>query len=185
MDRAATDNKRILCRIVYIAGSKEQPGYKLRCLYGLLKGLHPTSALAAVSTAIQKSQRSSISINKTGNEITLAHAASQASTSNKVGVSCNCKGCGTRRCRCYKNDLKCSIYCHNTDYDCKNLKSLAERTEIFLMPRESWGVLDCSEGDASEGDQSTGETQAPVLVVVQNKQIRTRRQRKELGRTGN
>ena len=186
LDRAATDNKRILCRIVDIAGSKEQPRYKLRCLYGLLKGLHPTSALAAVSTAIQKSQRSSISINKTGNEITLAHAASQASTSNKVGVSCNCKkGCGTRRCRCYKNDLKCSIYCHNTDYDCKNLKPLAERTEISLMPRESWGLLDCSEGDVSEGDQSTGETQAPMPVVVQNQQIRSRRQRKELERIGN
>ena len=26
LDRAATDNKRILCRIVDIAGSKEQPG---------------------------------------------------------------------------------------------------------------------------------------------------------------
>ena len=138
LDRAATDNKRILCRIVDIAGSREKPGYKLRCLYGLLKGLHPTSALAAVSTAIQQSQGNSISINKTGNEITLAHSASQASTSNKVGVSCNCKkGCGTRRCRCYKNDFKYSIYCHNTDYDCKNLKPLAERTEISLMPRES------------------------------------------------
>ena len=55
LDRAATDNKRILSRIVDIAGSKEQPGYKLRCLYGLLKGLHPTSALVAVSTAMQQS----------------------------------------------------------------------------------------------------------------------------------
>ena len=36
LDRAAADNKRILYRIVDIAGSKEQPGYKLRCLYGLL-----------------------------------------------------------------------------------------------------------------------------------------------------
>ena len=96
LDRAATDNKRILCRIVDIADSKEQPGYKLRCLYGLLKGLHLTSALAAVSTTIQQSQGNPISINKTGNEIALAHAASQASTSSKVGVSYNCKkGCGT------------------------------------------------------------------------------------------
>ena len=148
--------------------------------------LHPTSALATVSTAIQESQGNSIYINKTENEITLAHAASQASTSNKVGVSCNRKkGCGTRRCRCYKNYLKCSIYCHNTDYDFKNLKPLTERTEISLIPREPWGVLDCSEGDASEGDQSTGETQAPMPVVVQNQQIRTRRQRKGLERTGN
>ena len=138
LDRAATDNKRILCRIVDIAGSKEQVGHKLRCLYGLLKGLHPTSALVAVSTAIQQSQGKSISINKTGNEITIAHAASRASTSNKVGVSCNCKKeCGTQRCKCCKNDPKCSIYCHSTDYDCGNLKPLTERTEISLMPRQS------------------------------------------------
>ena len=87
LDRAATDNKRILCRIIDIAGSKEQPEYKLRCQYGLLKELHLISALAAVSTAIQQSQGNSISINKTGNKITLAHAASQESTGNKVGVS--------------------------------------------------------------------------------------------------
>ena len=132
--RAATGSKRILHRPVDIAGSKEQPGYKLRCLYGLLYGLHTTYALVAVSTAIQQSQGNSVSMNKTGNENTLAHAASRESTSNKVGVSCNCKkGCGTRRCRCYKNDLKCSVYCHNTDYDCGNLKPLTERTEIPHM----------------------------------------------------
>ena len=140
----------------------------------------------AINTTIQQSQGNSISISKTGNEITLAYAASQASTSNKAGVSCNCKkGCGTRACRCYKNDLKCSIYCHNTDYDCENLRPLTERTEISLMPRGSWGVLDCSEGDASEGGQSAGETQAQMPVVVRNQQIRTRRQRKELEQTGN
>ena len=53
------------------------------------------------------------------------------------------------------------------------------------MPRESWGVLDCSEGDASEGDQSAGEAQAQMPVVLQNQQIRARRQRKELEQTGN
>ena len=74
LDRAATDNNQIPCSIVDVAGSKEQPGYKLRCLYGLLKGLHPSSALAAVSTAIPQSQENSIS-SKTGKEITLAHAA--------------------------------------------------------------------------------------------------------------
>ena len=46
--RAATNSKRILCRIVDIAGSKEQPGYKFRCLYGLLEGLYPTSTLVVV-----------------------------------------------------------------------------------------------------------------------------------------
>ncbi|RPB21518.1 hypothetical protein L211DRAFT_840705, partial [Terfezia boudieri ATCC MYA-4762] len=32
---------------------------------------------------------------------------------SSVSVSCICKkSCANRRCRCYKNDLKCSIYCH-------------------------------------------------------------------------
>ena len=58
------------------------------------------------------------------------------------------------------------------------MKPLTERTEISLMPRETWEVFDCSEGD--EGDQSAGENQAPMSasVVVQNQQIQTRSQRK-------
>jgi len=109
----------------------------------------------AVSAAIQQAQRNSISINETRNEITLAHTASQASTSNKIGVSCNCKkGCGTRRCRPYKNILKYSGYCHKKDYVCGNLKPLTERTEISLMLRESWEVLD----DSAEEENSVGDT---------------------------
>ena len=132
--------------------------------------MHPTSALAAVSTAIQQSQGNSFSIKKTGNKTTLAHATSQA---HKVGVSCNCKkGCGTRRCRCHKNDLKCSIYCHNTDY----LKPPTERAEVSPMTRESWEVLDCSEDD--EGDQRASETRAPVSIGVQDRQIQTHSPRK-------
>ena len=50
----------------------------------------------------------------------------------------------------------------------ESLKPLTECTEIFLMPLEPCGVLDCSEGDASKGDQSAGETQAQIPVVVQN-----------------
>ena len=75
-----------------------------------------------------------------------------------------------------KNDLKCSIYCHNTDYDCGNLKLFTERTEISLMPQESWEALDCSEAD--EEGQSAGEAQEPVSIVVQDWQIRTRSQKK-------
>ena len=83
-----------------------------------------------------------------------------------------------------QNDLKCSIYCHYTDYDCGNLKPLAERTGISLLPRGSWDseILDCSEGD--EGDQSAGETQAPMPIVVRGQQIRTHRQGKELEQSG-
>ena len=60
------------------------------------------------------------------------------------------------------------MYYRNTDYECGNLKPLTERTEISLMPRESWEVLlDCSE---DEQGQSAGEAQAPVPVVVRGSQ---------------
>ena len=58
--------------------------------------------------------RNSIS-NKTGNEITLARAASQGSTKNKVGVSCNCKKDAVLQV--LQKWSKGSIFCHNTDYD--------------------------------------------------------------------
>jgi len=67
----------------------------------------------------------------------LANAARQASTTTRVCVSCTCKkSCSNRRCRCFKNDLKCSIYCHtkvSTDHDCGNLSALAERTQVGLL----------------------------------------------------
>ena len=97
----------------------------------MLKGLYPNPHWQiANSTSIQQYQENSNPINKIGNKITLAHAAPQPSTGNKIGVSCNCKKRRrTRRCRCYKNDLKCPIYCQNTDYDCDNLKPFIEHTE--------------------------------------------------------
>ena len=40
-----------------------------------------------------------------------------------------------------KMTLSALSICHNTDYDCDNLKPLTECTEISLMPRESWEHL--------------------------------------------
>jgi len=73
---------------------------------------------------------------------------SQASISNKAGMSCNCKkSCDSRRCRCFKNGLECSIYCHSDDHDCGNMKRVAQRTEISLMPRPAWDRSEASDGD--------------------------------------
>ena len=53
----------------------------------------------------------------------------KASTLLHISVSFTCKGkcCVLVRCRCIKNNLKCSIYCHTRhtlpeDYDCGNLQ---------------------------------------------------------------
>ena len=47
----------------------------------VLQKIYPTSTLASVSSAIQKEEADLISVSKSGNEITLAHATSKASTS--------------------------------------------------------------------------------------------------------
>lgn len=67
--------------------------------------------------------------------ITLHAAAEKQSTSDRVSISCNCKNKCQGRCRCLKNQVKCSVYCHADDHDCGNLSTLDTRTEIALLPR--------------------------------------------------
>jgi len=65
-------NKRILCRVVDIAG----PGYKLRSQYGLLQEMCPTSACTRQCERCYSEEKGElISLSNSGNEITLAHAA--------------------------------------------------------------------------------------------------------------
>jgi hypothetical protein len=55
------------------------------------------------------------------------------SQSDRVIISCNCKGdCSTKRCRCFKEDLRCSVHCHIDDHNCGNLSDLTVRTEMAL-----------------------------------------------------
>ena len=148
---------------------------ELRCEFGLLQKIYPTSTLASVSSAIQKEKADLISVSKSGNEITLAHAASKASTSNKAGVSCNCKkSCDSRRCRCFKNGLECSIYCHSDDHDCGNMKPVAQRTEMSLMPRPAWDQSEASDGD-NEDEPAPAQPVQPRRIL---------RAKSVLGRTG-
>jgi hypothetical protein len=46
--------------------------------------------------------------------------------------------CATKKCSCFKNSVKCSVYCHyDSKYDCGFLASLALRTEVALKDKES------------------------------------------------
>ncbi|KFY24781.1 hypothetical protein V491_02021 [Pseudogymnoascus sp. VKM F-3775] len=128
-DRTSTDNKRVFARIL------EEPyphRYRVVTLSGIIQRLVPTKSLGAVEKALW----SDILIPTSTKQVTLALAAREASTSARVGVSCQCKGyCSTKRCRCYKESKECSVHCHNDDHDCGNLSSLATRTEIALVER--------------------------------------------------
>jgi hypothetical protein len=128
-DRTSTDNKRVFARIL------EEPHphrYRVLTLSGVIQRLIPTKSLGAVEKALW----SDILIPTSTKQVTLALAAREASTSARVGVSCQCKGYySTKRCRCYKESKECSIHCHNDDHNCGNLLGLATRTEIALVER--------------------------------------------------
>jgi hypothetical protein len=128
-DRTSTDNRRLFGRIL------EEPyahRYKVLTTSGVIKRLIPTKGLSAVNESLWPD----ITIPRSTKEVTLTEAARDASTSARVGVSCQCKGeCKTKRCRCYKEDKKCTVHCHRDDHNCGNQSELATGTELALVER--------------------------------------------------
>jgi len=132
-DRAKTDNKRLYAKVI----AKPQPErHQLLTKYGVLVNLYPTKDLQPATDLMSLEIDIPDTPQARETTLTLANAAHQASTTTRVSVSCTCKkSCSNRRCRCFKNDFKCSIYCHtkvSNDHDCGNLSVLAERTQIGL-----------------------------------------------------
>lgn len=111
-DRTSTDNRRLFARIL------EEPyshGYKVITLSGVISRLTPTKQLGAVEKVLW----SDIVIPYSIKEGELDLAGREASTSQRVGVSCQCKGLySAKRCRWYKENKECSIYCHGVDHEC-------------------------------------------------------------------
>jgi len=68
-------------------------------------------------------------------KITLVKAAAYNSSTERVTISCNCskQNCGNNRCICYKNNAKCTIYCHaDDDHPCTNKSDVRHRTTVQL-----------------------------------------------------
>jgi Integrase zinc binding domain len=128
-DRTSTDNRRLFGRIL---GEPHPHRYEVLTNSGIIQRLVPTKGLGAVDKALW----SDIVIPDSTKEVALSLAAREGSTSARVGISCQCKGsCNTKRCRCFKEDKKCSVHCHRDEHDCGNLSSLVIRTEMALIDR--------------------------------------------------
>jgi hypothetical protein len=128
-DRTSTDNRRLLGQILEVPYSYR---YKVLTCSGIIKRLIPTKELGVVAIALW----SDSNIPKTTKEVTLGLAAREASTSARVGISCQCKRpCNTKRCKCYKENKQCSVHCHRDDNECRNLSGLVTCTEIALVDR--------------------------------------------------
>jgi hypothetical protein len=73
--------------------------YKVLTCYGNIKRLIPTKELGVIAVALWLD----INIPETTKEVTLGLAAREASTTTRVGISCQCKEpCNTKRCMCSK-----------------------------------------------------------------------------------
>ena len=128
-DRTSTNNQRLFGQIL----NEPYPHkYKVVTLSRNLKCLIPTKELGIVQGALWLD----INIPKSIKEVTLGLVAREASTSARVGISCQCKGpCNTKRCKCYKEARHCSVHCHRDENECGNLSGLATRTEVALVDR--------------------------------------------------
>jgi hypothetical protein len=67
-------------------------------------------------------------------KLSLKKVIEYVSLADRVIISCKCKGvCATKRCRCFKEGKKCSVYCHDlVKHDCGFLVSLALRIELAM-----------------------------------------------------
>jgi hypothetical protein len=125
----STDNRKVYGRVLAVPRPNQ---YKLQTEYGVIEQLLPTKELERVPLSM------GIVVNRPSTKVALSKVALEASTSDRVVVSCKCKGlCNTRRCRCFKEQKNCSIHCHggDDDHDCGFLASMALRTEKALVSR--------------------------------------------------
>jgi hypothetical protein len=128
--RTSTDNRRVFVKVL----AMEHPyKYRIQTEFGVIKNLIPTRELNRLPDSVTRG----MDIQGPRTEVLLSTVAKKVSTSDRVVVSCKCKGlCATKRCNCWKNERKCSVYCHaDKDHDCGWLASMALRTEKALMPR--------------------------------------------------
>ena len=161
-DRTATDNLRVLCRIV---ADRKPNRYELLTKYGLLLNCYPVRELLRVPEQARESVDSQLpplahATMGTAKNISLHTVSTLESHSTTVGISCNCKNQCTGHCHCEKNQVQCSIHCHWDEHDCGNLAPVMIRTEMALVDRSQ--DLDdlgtAAEGPAS-GQQNTRRTQ--------------------------
>lgn len=167
-DRAATDNHRV---VVMIKSIPHEGRHQIQTRFGILDRLYPTGELNAVPLVNQKYYKADL-LAALFKSISLHAVAGKIATSNKVAVSCNCKkSCATQsRCKCQKNNVKCSQYCHNARRDCGNIGPIHQGTEVTVGSRS----IDISEEGDDDDDEggSAGEMSSRAQLEKPKKRAR-------------
>ena len=94
----------------------------------------PTKELCLVV----KSIADRIVVTRPKKKVSIKKVAKEAKVSDRVIISCKCKGkCSNKRCCYFKKGKKCLVYCHDSlEHDYGHLASLAIRTEIVIQEKE-------------------------------------------------
>ena len=108
----------------------------LQTRFGVLDQIYPTGELNVVPEVDQIALWSDFE-NAPSKTITLHAMAAKVGTCNKIAVSCSCKKtCSPKsRCKCQKQKLKCTQYCHSSARDCGNMSTIEESTETAVIER--------------------------------------------------
>src|SRR4051812_18038444 len=84
---------------------------------------------------------------------------------------------GTKRCKCYKNEQRCTVYCRiSDDHPCINFVPLRERTQASLVRRPTAGAavglpvsLSSSPADAEATTSAIASSEVISRVVRRSK----------------
>lgn len=127
--RTSTDLRRIFGKIIAVSPKHT---YQIQTEWGIIDRGIPTKELIRPPQAVADLI---VTTSWPNNKLALSAIALKASTSDRVIISCKCKGlCNTKRCRCFKENQRCSVYCHfSAEHDCGFLASLDLRTEKALI----------------------------------------------------
>jgi hypothetical protein len=123
----STDIRRVFGRILSIAYDDH---YMIQTEWGIVGRVLPAIELMRVAKPIADK----IEVHGPETELSLIEVAKQASMADQESISCKCAGlCNTKRCKCFKEGRKCSVYCHESaDQNCEILAGLAPQDEPDL-----------------------------------------------------
>ena len=140
-DRTSVDTPRIFCRII---GKPHPNRYQLQTAYGVLERAYPASELNLLTEVASPAISTSIPTLHIGLTITLRQAATQASITTHIPISCTCTGgCSTSRCTCMKNNVQCTNYCHHGNPEaCTRLASREDANTRAIVPRLAHSISD-------------------------------------------
>ena len=133
--RTATDYRRLFCTVRKVFQAHR---FELQTKYGVLDRLVPTRELKKVPRLLADSMEMEALVNGPSKRVSIIKIGEMASTSDRLLISCRCKGkCSSRQCRCFKEGKRCSVHCHaNVEHDCGLLASLMNPTERALTEKE-------------------------------------------------